>query len=65
MFLIKFFQFKTDARLTLQNSFLYLPEVGERKFDTSKFGQKQLLLSSISSKNKRFLNAFYFLKLIF
>nr|CAD2160431.1 unnamed protein product [Meloidogyne enterolobii] len=45
-------KFKTDARLTLQNSFLYLPE-GEQKFDSSKFGQKQLLLSSISSKNKR------------
>jgi len=51
--------------LTLQNSFLYLPEVGEQKFDSSKLGQKQLLLSSISSKNKRFLNAFDFLKLIF
>uniref|UniRef100_A0A915MFI3 Uncharacterized protein n=1 Tax=Meloidogyne javanica TaxID=6303 RepID=A0A915MFI3_MELJA len=46
-------KFKTDARLTLQNSFLYLPEVGEHKFDSSKFGQKQLLLASISSKNKR------------
>nr|CAD2206586.1 unnamed protein product [Meloidogyne enterolobii] len=46
-------KFKTDARLTLQNSFLHLPEVGEQKIDSSKFGQKQLLLSSISTKNKR------------
>ncbi|KAL7080733.1 hypothetical protein ACQ4LE_000774, partial [Meloidogyne hapla] len=50
-------QFKTDARLSLQNSFLYFPEgtdVDGKIVDSSKLGQKQLLLSSvISGKNKR------------
>uniref|UniRef100_A0A1I8B992 UDENN domain-containing protein n=1 Tax=Meloidogyne hapla TaxID=6305 RepID=A0A1I8B992_MELHA len=50
-------KFKTDARLSLQNSFLYFPEgtdVDGKIVDSSKLGQKQLLLSSvISGKNKR------------